>query len=97
MNLFQFLKGGLVLHFTESLGLVAGALVTFSLIPQLIRVLKLKSAHEISLLFTTLLLLGMALWLVYGIYLSLNPVIIWNAIGIALVSLLLYAKLRYGK
>ncbi|MFC2072094.1 SemiSWEET family sugar transporter [Chloroflexota bacterium] len=81
----------------ESLGLVAGALVTCSMIPQLIRIFKLKSAREISLLFTTLLLLGMVLWLAYGIYLSLNPVILWNAIGIALVSLLLYAKLRYGK
>ena len=81
----------------ESLGLIAGALVTCSMIPQLIRILKLKSAREISLLFTMLLLLGMVLWLAYGIYLSLNPVIIWNTISIALVSLLLYAKLRYGK
>ena len=81
----------------ESIGLVAGALTTCSTIPQLIRIFKLKSAREISLLFTTFLLLGMALWLSYGIYLSLTPVILWNAIGIALVSGLLYAKLRYGK
>jgi len=85
------------LQLTEFLGLVAGALVTCSMIPQLIRIFKLKSAREISLLFTMLLLFGMVLWLVYGIYLSLNPVILWNAIGIALVSLLLFAKLRYGK
>jgi len=45
--------------FTESLGLVAGALVTCSMIPQLIRVYKLRSAREISILFTTLLLIGM--------------------------------------
>ena len=32
--------------FTESLGLVAGALVTCSMIPQLIRVYKLRSARE---------------------------------------------------
>ena len=85
------------MQLAESLGLVAGALVTCSMIPQLIRIFKLKSAREISLLFTMSLLLGMVLWLAYGIYLSLNPVIIWNAIGIAFVSLLLYAKLRYGK
>ncbi|MFC2044925.1 SemiSWEET family transporter [Chloroflexota bacterium] len=63
----------------------------------MIRILKLKSAREVSLLFTTLLLLGIALWLAYGIYLRLNLVILWNAIGIALVSLLLYVKLRYGR
>lgn len=85
------------MQLAESLGLVAGALVTCSMIPQLIRIFQLKSAREISMLFTTLLLLGMIGWLIYGIYLSLTPVILWNAIGIALVSVLLYAKLRYGK
>ena len=83
--------------FTESLGLVAGALVTCSIIPQLIRVFKMKSAHEISILFTTLLLLGMLCWLVYGIYLELLPVILWNAIGAVLVTLLMYLKLKYGR
>jgi len=83
--------------FTESLGLVAGALVTCSMIPQLIRVYKLRSAREISILFTTLLLIGMICWLAYGVYLELIPVILWNAIGIILVSLLIYLKLKYGK
>jgi len=81
----------------EWLGFVAGALVTCSLVPQLIRVIKLKSAREISLLFTTLLLLGIITWLAYGISLRLPPVIIWNAIGTALVTVLLYAKLKYGR
>ncbi len=83
--------------FTESLGLVAGALVTCSMIPQLIRVFKLRSAREISMLFTTLLLTGMICWLAYGVYLELTPVILWNAIGVILVSLLIYLKLKYGK
>jgi len=81
----------------DCLGFIGGALVTCSLIPQLIRIFKLKSAHEISLLFTTLLLLGLISWLAYGILLRLPPVIIWNAIGTALVSVLLYAKLKYGR
>ena len=79
------------------LGLVAGALVTCSLVPQLIRVFKLRSAREISLLFNTLLLLGIITWLAYGIYLKLIPVILWNAIGAALVAVLLYAQLKYGR
>jgi len=83
--------------FTESLGLVAGALVTCSMIPQLIRVYKLRSAREISILFTTLLLIGMICWLTYGVCLELIPVILWNAIGAILVSLLIYLTLKYGK
>ena len=81
----------------ESIGFVAGALVTCSLIPQLIRVFKLRSAREISTLFTTLLLLGIITWLAYGISMGLLPVILWNAIGAVLVSGLLYAKLKYGR
>ena len=81
----------------EWLGFIAGALVTCSLIPQLIRVFKLRSAREISLLFNTLLLLGLVAWLAYGIVFSLAPVILWNAIGMVLVSTLLYAKLKYGR
>ncbi len=81
----------------ESLGFVAGALVTCSLIPQLVRVFKLRSAHEISLLFTALLLLGIITWLAYGISFGLIPVILWNATGAVLVAMLLYAKLRYGR
>lgn len=85
------------MQLAEFLGLVGGALVTCSMIPQLIRVFKLKSAREISILFTIFLLLGMGFWLAYGIYLSLTPVILWNAIGASLVTILMYAKLKYGR
>jgi len=85
------------LPLAEYLGLAAGALVTCSLIPQLVRVFKLRSAREISLLFTTLLLLGIITWTVYGILLELVPVILWNVIAAVLVAVLLYAKLKYGR
>ena len=78
-------------------GFIAGALATGSLIPQVIRVFKLRSAREISILFTVLLLAGICLWLGYGIYFKLAPVILWNAISVVLLSLLLYAKLKYGR
>ena len=79
------------------LGFVAGVLVTCSYIPQLVRLFKLKSAHEISLLFSTLLLAGIIIWLAYGVYFRLAPVILWNTIGAVLAALLIYAKLKYGR
>jgi len=85
------------LFFEESLGFVAGAFVTCSLIPQLIRVFRLRSAREISTLFTTLLLSGLIIWLAYGVSFRLAPVILWNAVGTILVAILLYAKLKYGR
>ncbi len=82
---------------TDYLGLIAGALATFAMVPQIIRVFKLKSAREISLLFNTMLLAGIICWLAYGILMKLKPIIFWNTIGATLVALLLYAKIKYGK
>ncbi len=81
----------------EYIGLIAGALITFGFIPQIIRVFKLKSAREISATFSILLLVGMLLWLIYGISLHLTPIILWNSVGLLLVSILLYGKLKYGR
>ncbi len=79
----------------ESLGLVAGALIAGSMIPQLIRVFKLKSTKEISILFTILFLLGATCWIVYGILLQLVSVILWNSVMIVFFAILLYAKLKF--
>lgn len=71
--------------------------MTLGLIPQVLRVYKLRSAREISLLFTLLLLFGLACWVTYGILLHLFPVIFWNALALFLMASLLLAKLRYGR
>ena len=81
---------------TEYIGLLAGLFVTISFIPQIIRVFRLKSAVELSILFNCFVLLGMSLWLTYGIRMGLLPIILWNCIGLCLVSTLLYAKIKYG-
>ena len=81
----------------EYLGYIGGALTTFCYIPQIVRVFRLKSAKEISLLFTVLLLLGVVTWLFYGIFFSLAPLILFNAIGVVIILALLYAKLKYGR
>ncbi|MFC1999053.1 SemiSWEET family sugar transporter [Chloroflexota bacterium] len=81
----------------EIVGQVSGALVTLSLIPQVIRVYKLKSAREISLMFTTLLWLGLFGWIAFGFLRNELPIILWNVIGAAITTSLLYAKLKYGR
>ena len=85
-----------ILSFTEFIGILAGACTTFGFIPQVIRVFLLKSTREISLPFTLSFLVGVILWLIYGILADLVPVIFWNAASAFLGMLLLYAKLKYG-
>ena len=81
----------------EYLGYAAGVLTTFCYVPQLVRVFKLRSAREISYLYTFSLLLGTLIWLLYGIFQHLVPIILWNVITFSLVSTLLLAKTIYGR
>ena len=88
---------GVRLPYIEIFGLLGEALTTFGYIPQLLRILKLKSAREISLPFTLSFLAGAICWLTYGVLLSLVSVILWNSAGIIFLGMLLYGKLKYGK
>jgi MtN3 and saliva related transmembrane protein len=81
---------------SEYLGYLGGLFTTFCYIPQLVRVYRLKSTKEISLLFTIFVIIGSIAWLIYGVILSLFPVVIWNSIVLVFVGILLAAKLKYG-
>jgi MtN3 and saliva related transmembrane protein len=81
----------------QYLGFAAGVFTTFCYVPQLMRVFRLKSAKEISTIYTILILLGTGIWLVYGILIKNPPLMIWNAIAFVFLSLLLTAKLLYGR
>jgi len=85
-----------MISLAEALGLVAGFLVSLGLVPQILRVLKLKDAHQISLPFNLLSLGGTVLWLTYGIVLGLLAVTFWNGINCVLYVVLLSVKLKYG-
>jgi MtN3 and saliva related transmembrane protein len=80
----------------EAVGLVAGLLVALAYIPQVVRVWRLKDAQQISLAFTLLSLCGTALWLGYGLALSLLSVTIWNSVNFVLLLSLLSVKLKFG-
>ena len=81
----------------EVIGFFAGFFTTFSLFPQLYRVIRLRSAGEISLAFTLCLALGILLWMIYGIVSGLLPVVIWNAISLCFAAGLIVAKLRFDR
>lgn len=81
----------------ELFGFLAGGVLAIGFIPQVWRLFRMKSAKEISLPFTLSFVIGISLWLSYGISFSLMPVIIWNAVMLVLGCAMLYAKLKYGR
>ncbi len=77
-------------------GLVAGALTTSSCIPQAARIIRTKSAKDVSALFFGLMAAGMSLWLVYGLARADVAIVLWNAISLAFCILILVLKRVYG-
>jgi MtN3 and saliva related transmembrane protein len=81
----------------DLIGYVGGAIVACSFFPQILRVIKLKRANEISPFFTFLMLIGCVLWTVYGFSLKLLPMMVLSIINTTQVALLIILKYMYGR
>ncbi len=79
----------------DYIGYVAAACTTLSFLPQLIRVLRLRSAREISLGMFLIFSVGTALWLTYGLLSHSKPIIAVNAVTFVLSISILVLKLRF--
>ena len=66
------------------------------LAPQFIKVWRTRSTEDISLGMFLVLVLGVALWLLYGLLSGDGPLIASNAITLVLAGAILFMKLKYG-
>ena len=80
----------------EIIGFVAGALVAVSLLPQVIKSWKTKSAGDISVLWSIINLTGQVIWIVYGIVKSSPSLVIMSSIALVMMLSVFYLKLKYG-
>ncbi len=80
----------------DMLGFFAGALTTIAFVPQVVRIVRTRSAHDISWGMFSIFSAGVALWLWYGIRLGSPPLIAANAVTLALALSILVLKWRYG-
>jgi MtN3 and saliva related transmembrane protein len=78
------------------LGFAAGTLTTIAFLPQALLTWRLKRAAGVSLGMYAIFTAGVALWLIYGIGIGARPVIVSNAITLALALFILAMKLRHG-
>lgn len=72
----------------ELIGYAAAILTTVSFVPQAILTLRTRNVSGISLGMYSCFTAGVALWLVYGISLGQWPLILANAITLALASVI---------
>jgi MtN3 and saliva related transmembrane protein len=80
----------------ELFGFAAAFLTTVSFIPQAVMTIRTRNTSGISRSMYVLFTVGVALWLVYGIYLMSWPMICANTVTLGLAATILALKLRYG-
>ena len=76
-------------------GFFAAFCTTIAFVPQASKVYKSKSTKDISLYMFLILTIGVLSWLRYGVIISNLPVILANALTLALSLFILIYKLRY--
>ncbi len=85
------------MQLVEILGFVAGTCTTAAFLPQVIQVWRTRSAADISLGMYCVFLLGVFLWLAYGIIVSAMSMIVANSVTLCLAGLVLLMKLRFER
>ncbi|MBS3088231.1 SemiSWEET transporter [Candidatus Pacearchaeota archaeon] len=81
----------------DLIGYAAGFLILISIIPQILKSWRTKSAKDLSLSRYIIYITGVLLWLIYGIVLVNGPMILINSINLVLASSVLYLIIKYGK
>jgi len=77
------------------IGYIAAFLTSFSMVPQIVRLIKLKESKDVSLTMTVALCLGVLLWLIYGIAIKDMPVIMANGVAFCVLAITVILVIKY--
>ena len=78
----------------EFLGLLAGLISTISFFPQVIKVWKTGSTHDLSLGMYILYLIGIILWGIYAWFIESSSLLITEIVTSFLVAYILIKKIK---
>jgi len=81
----------------QLIGTAAATLTMFSFVPQIIKVLKTKSAKDVSITTLFQLSLGSLLWIAYGVHLRDKIIMTANTITLATLMVLLCLYFNFGR
>jgi MtN3 and saliva related transmembrane protein len=83
-----------VLTLPVLVGLVAGSLSTYSLVPQLLKCWRLGDAEAVSYRMFAVRSVGAVLWAVYGFFVGSLPILVFSTTGLALSGAIMVLKKR---
>lgn len=80
----------------DAIGALAALLTTLCWVPQALKIIRERETRAISLPGTTLCVVGVLLWLVYGLAIADGPLIGSSAATLAITATILALKIRHG-
>jgi MtN3 and saliva related transmembrane protein len=80
----------------EWIGGFAAILTTVSWLPQAVKTITTRQTRDISLWAQVLLIVGIGLWLIYGVMIMSWPLIGANIVTFVLIAVILTMKIRHG-
>ena len=80
----------------DTVGAAGAVLTTLCWVPQTVKIIRDRETRAISLPGTALCVIGVLLWLVYGIAITDGPLIGSSLVTFAMTGLILVLKIRHG-
>ncbi len=80
----------------DTIGATGAVLTTLCWVPQTVKIIRDRDTRAISLPGTTLCVLGVFLWLVYGLAIVDGPLIGSSIVTFAMTAFILALKIRHG-
>ena len=78
------------------LGLAAACCTTLAFVPQVVKIWRTRSTADISLGMFLLFVVGIILWLAYGVMLGDLPLMASNIVTLGLAGTILVLKIKHG-
>ena len=79
------------------IGLAATAFAVSSTIPQISKALKTKKTDDVSIWLVVVLIIGLGLWVAYGIGKNDMVIVGGNSVGVTLNTIMLGLKVKYSR
>ena len=80
----------------EIIGLLAAILTSTAFAPQAIKAIRTQNTEGLSLGMYLIFTVGIACWLIYGIYLNDLPIILANSVTLMFSMTILILKIKHG-
>ena len=77
-------------------GLLAGTLTTIAYVPQVVKSWRSGSTSDVSLTMFAIMVSGVTLWLIYGVFMHDIPIMVANGATLLLAGTVLVLKIKNG-